>query len=70
MQSAAKLKEHYAFTDEDARRLARLKGVMEPAKERIAEEFYCGGRFKITIFLGVVYWLITRAESHRGPGAE
>jgi uncharacterized membrane protein (DUF373 family) len=40
MQSAAKLKEHYAFTDEDARRLAGLKGFMEPAKERVAEEFY------------------------------
>ena len=40
MQSAAKLKEHYAFTEEDASRLARLKAFMEPAKERIAGEFY------------------------------
>lgn len=40
MQSAAKLKEHYAFTEEDASSLARLKGFMEPAKERVAEEFY------------------------------
>ncbi len=36
MQSAAKIKEHYAFTDEDARRVARLKDFMEPAKERVA----------------------------------
>ena len=40
MFSAAKLKEHYAFTDEDARRLAVLKAFMEPARERVAEEFY------------------------------
>ena len=40
MFSAAKLKEHYAFTDEDARRLARLRDFMEPAKERVAGEFY------------------------------
>jgi len=40
MFSAAKLKEHYAFAEEDARRLARLRDFMEPAKERIAEEFY------------------------------
>lgn len=40
MQSAAKLKEHYTFTEEDAARLARLKEFMEPAKERVAEEFY------------------------------
>ena len=30
MQSAAKLKDHYAFTDEDAGRLLRLKDFMEP----------------------------------------
>ena len=40
MQSAEKLKEHYAFTDEDAGRLLRLKHFMEPAQERVAEEFY------------------------------
>ena len=40
MQSAAKLKEHYAFTDEDANRLLRVKDFMEPARERVAEEFY------------------------------
>ena len=40
MLSAAKLKEHYAFTEEDAARLARLREFMEPAKERVAEEFY------------------------------
>ena len=40
MQSAAKLKEHYAFTDEDAGRLLRVKDFMEPARERVAEEFY------------------------------
>lgn len=40
MQSAAKIKEHYAFTDEDAGRLLRMKDFMEPARERVAEEFY------------------------------
>jgi uncharacterized membrane protein (DUF373 family) len=46
MQSAAKLKEHYAFTDEDARRLGRMKEFMEPAKRRVADEFY---RFIVSI---------------------
>jgi uncharacterized membrane protein (DUF373 family) len=46
MLSAAKLKEHYAFTEEDARRLAGLKGFMEPAKQRVADEFY---RFIVSI---------------------
>jgi uncharacterized membrane protein (DUF373 family) len=40
MQSAAKLKEHYAFTDEDAARLAGLRAFMEPARQRVADEFY------------------------------
>lgn len=40
MQSAAKIKEHYAFTDEDTGRLLRMKVFMEPARERVAEEFY------------------------------
>ncbi|HEY5999045.1 MAG TPA: protoglobin domain-containing protein [bacterium] len=40
MLSAAKLKEHYAFTDDDARRLALLRPFMEAAKDRVAEEFY------------------------------
>ena len=40
MQSAAKIKEHYVFTDEDAGRLLRMRDFMEPAGERVAEEFY------------------------------
>jgi uncharacterized membrane protein (DUF373 family) len=40
MQSATKLKEHYAFSEEDAGRLQRMRGFMEPARERVAEEFY------------------------------
>ena len=40
MLSAAKLKEHYAFTDEDAARLARLKVPMEAAKAQVADEFF------------------------------
>lgn len=40
MQSAAKIREHYAFTEEDAARLARMREFMEPAKERVATEFY------------------------------
>ena len=40
MFSAAKLKEHYAFTDEDAARLARMREFMEPARERVADELF------------------------------
>lgn len=40
MHSAAKIREHYAFSDEDAGRLLRMKGFMEPARERVADEFY------------------------------
>jgi uncharacterized membrane protein (DUF373 family) len=38
--SAATLKQHYAFTEEDARRLGKMKDFMEPAKERVASEFF------------------------------
>lgn len=40
MESAAKLKKHYVFTEEDAKVLLRLKPIMETAKDRVAEEFY------------------------------
>jgi uncharacterized membrane protein (DUF373 family)/hemoglobin-like flavoprotein len=40
MQSAAKIKEHYGFSDHDAARLLRMRPFMEGARERVAEEFY------------------------------
>jgi uncharacterized membrane protein (DUF373 family) len=40
MQSAARIRDHYAFTDEDSARLLRMRDFMVPAKERVAEEFY------------------------------
>jgi uncharacterized membrane protein (DUF373 family) len=40
MENAARLKEHYAFTDEDAVRLAEMREFMEPARERVADELF------------------------------
>jgi len=40
MESAAKIKLHYAFGDEDAERLERVRPFMEQARDRIVAEFY------------------------------
>lgn len=64
MQSAAKIKKHYAFTEEDVERLVRLKPVMDSAKKRVAEEFY-----RFIVATPEIYPLVEnqpeRAERHR-----
>lgn len=40
MESAAKLREHYSFSEDDEKNLLRLKPVMESEKLRIGDELY------------------------------